>query len=59
VCHPGEHGDPDLAAFDWGFRWADELQALTARSGWAALERSGFHLGTYADLPDVLAAAGV
>ena len=26
--HPGEHGDADLARYEWGYRWAEELDAL-------------------------------
>ena len=48
--HPGEAGDPALARFDWGYRWADELAMLTAPSTRALVERLGWRLGTFADV---------
>ena len=48
--HPGVAGDPDLARFDWGYRWADELAMLTAPSTRTLLERQGWRLGTFADV---------
>jgi hypothetical protein len=48
--HPGEAGEPDLARFDWGYSWADELAMLTAPSTRALVERLGWRLGTFADV---------
>jgi predicted glycoside hydrolase/deacetylase ChbG (UPF0249 family) len=48
--HPGEAGDPQLARFAWGFRWADELAMLTAPATRALVERLGFTLGSFAQL---------
>jgi predicted glycoside hydrolase/deacetylase ChbG (UPF0249 family) len=50
--HPGEEGDPELARFEWGYRWADELAMLTAPSTRALVERQGWRLGTFADVAD-------
>ena len=50
AVHPGEHGDPDLHRFAWGYRWGDELDALVAPEARAAVDRAGFRLGTFADL---------
>jgi predicted glycoside hydrolase/deacetylase ChbG (UPF0249 family) len=49
-AHPGEAGEPDLARFDWGYRWGDELAMLTAPSTRALVERLGWRLGTFADV---------
>ena len=49
--HPGQPGDADLERYAWGYRWADELEALTAPATRAAVADAGFTLGTYADLP--------
>jgi predicted glycoside hydrolase/deacetylase ChbG (UPF0249 family) len=51
--HPGEHGDADLARYEWGYRWGDELDALTAPEARAAVERVGFTLGSFAALQAV------
>lgn len=48
--HPGEDGDADLVRYRWGYRWPEELDALTAPSVRAAVEGSGLVLGTYHDL---------
>jgi chitin disaccharide deacetylase len=48
--HPGEAGEPDLARFDWGYRWGDELDMLTAPSTRALVQRLGWRLGTFADV---------
>lgn len=50
-AHPGEDDDPDRTRYAWDYRWGDELRALTDPSARAAVERHGFVLGTYADLP--------
>lgn len=51
AAHPGEGDDPDLQRYRWGYHWSEELAALTAPEARAAVERLGFRLGTYADLP--------
>ena len=48
--HPGEHADADLDRYEWGYRWGDELDALTAPHVRDAVERAGFRLGSFADL---------
>jgi predicted glycoside hydrolase/deacetylase ChbG (UPF0249 family) len=48
--HPGEHGDADLARYEWGYRWGDELDALLSDRARAAVEAAGFTLGTFAAL---------
>ena len=48
--HPGEHGDPDLARYQWGYRWGDELDALVSPRARAAVDASGLTLGTFAAL---------
>lgn len=48
--HPGEADDPDLARYRWGYRWPEELAALTSPEIRRAVERAGWRLGTYADL---------
>ncbi len=48
--HPGEHGDPDLARYEWGYRWGDELDALVSPRVRAAVDDNGFTLGTFAAL---------
>jgi predicted glycoside hydrolase/deacetylase ChbG (UPF0249 family) len=48
--HPGEHGDDDLARYEWGYRWGDELDALVSPEARSAVERNGFTLGSYASL---------
>lgn len=49
--HPGAADDPALTRYRWGYRWADELHALTDPSVRPMLDRLGFVLGTHADLP--------
>jgi predicted glycoside hydrolase/deacetylase ChbG (UPF0249 family) len=48
--HPGEHDDADLARYEWGYRWADEFDALISPDVRAAVERNAFTLGSYAAL---------
>ena len=48
--HPGEHGDPDLDRYRWGYRWGDELDALVSAEAREAVERNGFLLVTFAAL---------
>lgn len=49
-AHPGEADDPDRDRYRWAYRWGDELETLTSTWARAAIESSGFLLGTYADL---------
>ena len=48
--HPGEAGESELARFDWGYRWGEELAMLTEPSTRAQVERLGWRLGTFADV---------
>jgi chitin disaccharide deacetylase len=48
--HPGEPDDPDLGRFAWNYRWAEELDALLSPITRERIERSGYRLGTFADL---------
>jgi predicted glycoside hydrolase/deacetylase ChbG (UPF0249 family) len=48
--HPGEHDDPDLERYKWGYRWGDELDALVSAEAREAVERNGFSLVTFAAL---------
>ena len=50
VTHPGGADDPDRARYRWGFRWGDELAALTSGTVGHAVKEYGFVLGTFADL---------
>jgi len=50
TVHPGEGDDPDRSRYGWGYRWEDELDALTGRFAHDAVTRNGFLLATYADL---------
>lgn len=50
--HPGEAGDPDLARFDWDYRWPHELAALTAPSTAALVADAGFRLVSWADVAE-------
>jgi predicted glycoside hydrolase/deacetylase ChbG (UPF0249 family) len=56
TVHPGEPDDPDRARYRWGYRWPDELDALTTGDAHQAVARFGFRLATYADLPVPVAA---
>jgi predicted glycoside hydrolase/deacetylase ChbG (UPF0249 family) len=51
AVHPGEADDPDRSRYDWGYRWSDELDALTSDTARQAVARHGFVLATYRDLP--------
>jgi chitin disaccharide deacetylase len=52
LAHPGEAIDPARARYPWGYRWGDELDALSGDRARAEVERFGFVLGTYAALAD-------
>ena len=49
-AHPGEPDDAELTRFAWDYRWDAELAALTSPDTRQRVERSGFVLGTFADL---------
>jgi predicted glycoside hydrolase/deacetylase ChbG (UPF0249 family) len=48
--HPGERDDADLARYEWGYQWGDELDALLAPDVRDAVVRAGFTLGSFAAL---------
>jgi len=50
TVHPGADPDPDRARYAWGFDWVGELATLCDAQTRAIIERSGYWLGTYADL---------
>jgi predicted glycoside hydrolase/deacetylase ChbG (UPF0249 family) len=50
ATHPGEAGDADLARYEWGYRWGDELEALCNPALASMVDELGFTLGTFADL---------
>lgn len=53
ATHPGEAEDPDRDRYAWGYRWADELDALCDPAMRALASRLGLRLGSYRDLrPD-------
>ena len=54
TVHPGEADDIDRQRYQWGYRWQDELAALTAPELADAVARQGFVLSTYAELPPCL-----
>jgi len=51
ITHPGGPDDPDRERYAWGYRWDDELAALTSGTLRHAVKEYGFRLGTFADLP--------
>ena len=50
VAHPGEPDDPARCRYKWGYRWVDELAALSGPPARAALARHGFVGATHAAL---------
>jgi hypothetical protein len=50
ATHPGEHGDPALARYRWGYTWGGELDALCSATVRTAVDELGFELGTFGDL---------
>ena len=50
VCHPGHSSDDELGALGWDYRGQDELDALVSSEARVMVERTGFRLGTFADL---------
>ena len=51
TVHPGEPDDPDRGRYPWGYRWPDELAALTTPAAHDLVSRLGFRLATYAEIP--------
>lgn len=51
TMHPGEADDHDRHRYVWDYKWADELQALTSPVMRDAVDRHGFTLATYRELP--------
>lgn len=51
-AHPGTAGDTDLARFAWGYRWADELEALCDPRARELVAAAGYHLGGFTALHD-------
>lgn len=47
-AHPGER-DPDLARFDWGYRWADELALMQSPATARLIAAQGMRLGRLSD----------
>lgn len=54
TVHPGEADDPDRARYRWGYRWPDELEALTSPGAREAVARHGFTLASYAHFYDAV-----
>jgi predicted glycoside hydrolase/deacetylase ChbG (UPF0249 family) len=50
--HPGEEGDADLARYEWGYRWGDELAAVCSPAARQAVDDGGFTLGSFAALAE-------
>lgn len=51
-AHPSIPGDPDLDRFAWGYRWADELAALTDPAVRRRVEDAGYRLAGFSDVVD-------
>ena len=56
TVHPGLAEDPRRAQYQWGYEWDQELTTLTSPDAAAMVARSGYRLGTYADLTATTAA---
>lgn len=50
TVHPGEHDDPELARFPWGYAWGGELQALLDPDARDLVSQVGCRLGSFDDL---------
>ena len=50
ATHPGAADDPERARYRWNYTWPDELAALCSAETRDAVARSGFELGSFADL---------
>jgi predicted glycoside hydrolase/deacetylase ChbG (UPF0249 family) len=55
ITHPGLAWDPERARYDWGYRWADELHALTTKTTRESVRRCGFTLVSHAALASMRA----
>jgi predicted glycoside hydrolase/deacetylase ChbG (UPF0249 family) len=51
VTHLAQDPDPERARYVTGYRWAEELAAACDPTTRAAIDRAGFVLGSYRDLP--------
>lgn len=49
-CHPGAAVDAERGRYQWGYRWAGELAALTDPSMVEAVARAGLQLATWAEV---------
>lgn len=49
-CHPGARSDAERVRYDWGFRWAEESDALRSAEVRSALDERGVQLATFGDL---------
>ena len=48
ICHPGEDDAETRTRYShWGYRWAEELQALTARETRVVLQEQGIVLTSF------------
>lgn len=50
TVHPGRELDPDRDRYRWGYSWPTELRAVCSTEARTAVERSGFTLGSFADI---------
>lgn len=50
TVHPGEHDDPELARFGWGYAWGRELEALLDPAACDLVGQVGYRLGSFDDL---------
>lgn len=57
-AHPGADPDPDRTRYRWGYRWTEELAALSSPGWRTRCETAGVQLGTYADLAALSAIGG-
>jgi len=53
ATHPGLADDPDRARYQWGYRWADEFEALCDPAVRRSIEESGFVLADFGTLAGV------
>ncbi len=49
-CHPGARSDPERSRYDWGFRWAEEADALRSPEVRSALDERGVRLVNFGDI---------
>jgi chitin disaccharide deacetylase len=48
ICHPGEDDAETRRQYShWGYRWAEELEALTAPETWVVLKEQGITLTSF------------